>query len=145
MEFTIYVDKDYIYSINDLIEYNKINKINAIDISVDTLLDNINYKSYRPKQQPAYSVMDIINNPKKYKYDYNKILRADLRYPILIRRDKNYIIDGLHRLGKAYLQNKKYILSIIVPKNILNKHIITKRNYEGWKLIKRLKINYNKN
>ena len=107
MEYTVYIDKENIYSINSLIDYNNKNKVKPIKIPMTKLKADLEYKTYRPKERQIYSILDVVNDPEEYKCDYDKIIKSSLKYPILIRADKNYIIDGLHRLGKAYIQNKK--------------------------------------
>ncbi len=48
---------------------------------------------------------DIINHFKKYKDEYERTMNCDLNYPIDIMQNKGkwVILDGLHRLMKAYI------------------------------------------
>jgi len=69
-----------------------------------------------------YSPLDVINNPKKYRDEYNKINEANLNYPIII--DKYNIIDGVHRLTKAYLLGEKNIKAYSFNKKLLKKFLI---------------------
>ena len=47
---------------------------------------------------------DVIKNPKKHSLHDTKIKKSDLKYPIDIMKNKGrwLILDGLHRLVKAY-------------------------------------------
>ena len=83
--------------------------------------------------------MDVIKNPKnkKYKDDNNRIKKANLNYPIMID-DKNNIIDGVHRLSKAYSQNKKYIKAYVFDKEIMKKFLVN--NNGNWKKIDNMEI-----
>lgn len=48
---------------------------------------------------------DTIRNPEKYKDEYDRTMDCDLSYPIDIMRNKGrwLVLDGLHRLMKAWL------------------------------------------
>ena len=69
-----------------------------------------------------YSAMDVINNSKGYgqNKDYDKIMKADLRYPIILDEKLN-IVDGIHRLAKAYVLDKKYIRAYVFNKELMDK------------------------
>ncbi|MEK6847126.1 MAG: hypothetical protein AABY16_03080 [Nanoarchaeota archaeon] len=62
--------------------------------------------------------IDIINNPKKYKEEYERTMKADLKYPIDIMENKGrwLILDGLHRLMKAYILKMKSVKVRIIPR-----------------------------
>lgn len=52
---------------------------------------------------------DVLKN-KKYKNHYDRIMNADLDYPILVSKNNDRNFDGLHRYAKAiYLKKKTYI------------------------------------
>ncbi len=54
--------------------------------------------------------IEIINNPQKYKEEYERAMNSDLSFPIDIMKNKGrwLILDGLHRLMKAsILKHKK--------------------------------------
>ena len=54
---------------------------------------------------------EIIEHPEKHKEEYERTLKADLKYPIDIMENKGrwLILDGLHRLMKAYVQRMKKV------------------------------------
>ena len=149
MDFTIYLDKENIYSINKLIEFINKKKIKAKKFPLSKFDADLDYKAYRPKNKKKYSILDVINHPKKYEYDYKKMMDSKLKYPIIALDNKPpidfYIIDGLHRLGKHHLKNRKNISAYVISKKTLNKFIIGKRNKKGWERVKKLKKLYKKN
>ena len=61
---------------------------------------------------------EIIECPEKYKEEYERTLKADLKYPIDIMENKGrwLILDGLHRLMKAYMQGMKKVNVRIIPR-----------------------------
>lgn len=54
-------------------------------------------------------------------YHKSTIDKADLRYPILLYKKSYENIDGEHRIAKAKLLKRKYILYKSLPNRILNK------------------------
>lgn len=52
-------------------------------------------------------------------------MNSNLKYPIIIAN--NNIVDGVHRLTKAYLENRKYINSYIFNEDLLKKFLINKK------------------
>lgn len=68
------------------------------------------------------TLREVIQNPKHYPNHYQRILKADLTYPICIAKSKNgkwFVLDGTHRLAKAYIDNLKTIKAKIIPNNKL--------------------------
>lgn len=54
----------------------------------------------------------VFKNPKKYKEQYERIMKSNMEHPIDIMKNKEYlweILDGLHRLAKAYLLGQKEV------------------------------------
>ena len=67
----------------------------------------------------------------KYKNDYDRIINAELKYPIIMDTKGN-IFDGVHRYFKAKILNKKYIKVYKFSDGLLNKFIIDKnKNHNG--------------
>ena len=115
--------------------YINIYKPDYITINTDLLYNNLEYKGWGdPAKKIHYSPFDVIKNlkNKKYKKEIDRINNADLRYPIIIEKNKNnyYIVDGIHRLTKSYLDNKKTIKAYIFSKDIMIKFLVNKtRNW----------------
>ncbi len=61
----------------------------------------------------------VINYPKKYQKEYDRIMRSDLSYPIDIMKNKGrwLILDGLHRLVKAKILNKTTVEVRKIPRS----------------------------
>ena len=61
---------------------------------------------------------EVINNPEKYKEEYERTMKADLRHPIDIMENKGrwLILDGLHRLMKAYILKMNKVKVRIIPR-----------------------------
>ena len=60
---------------------------------------------------------EVIENPEKYKEEYERTMKADLKYPIDIMENKGrwLILDGLHRLMKAYVLKMEKVNVRIIP------------------------------
>lgn len=118
-----YVDDKKVYSVPMMHMYfNTIGKddpIHKIKINKDFAKeDHFGYDT-------RFSLNDIMKNKKMYKEDYDKIKKADLKYPILINESADSILDGRHRIAKAILNGKDTIKSYIVPKSLLKKFLIS--------------------
>lgn len=61
---------------------------------------------------------EIIEHPHEYQEEYERTMKADLKYPIDIMENKGrwLILDGLHRLMKAYFQGMKKVGVRIIPR-----------------------------
>jgi hypothetical protein len=61
---------------------------------------------------------EIIEHPEEHKEEYERTLRANLKYPIDIMENKGkwLILDGLHRLMKAYVRGVKEVNVRIIPR-----------------------------
>jgi hypothetical protein len=64
---------------------------------------------------------EVIDNPDKYKEEYERIMKAELKYPIDIMQNKGrwVILDGLHRLIKAYIQGSKLVRVRKIPRDMI--------------------------
>lgn len=62
---------------------------------------------------------DIIENPKEHQEEYERTMKADMKYPIDIMKNKGrwLILDGLHRLMKAYTQGMKKVRVRVIPRD----------------------------
>lgn len=125
-----YSDNKFIYSVDMMFAYIYFNKPKYQLIPVNDLLKTLEYDGWGdPIKNIKYSALDVINNPKKYKDDFNRIKKADLSYPIILSYDNN-IVDGVHRLTKSYLEKKDNIKAYKFDKNTMKKFIIGK--YGEW-------------
>ena len=62
---------------------------------------------------------EVLDSPDAHKEEYERTLRADLKHPIDIMENKGhwFILDGLHRLVKAYLQGSKTVKVRKIPRS----------------------------
>ena len=84
-----------------------------------------------------FSPKDVLNHPKKYPSHYRRIKKADLRYAILVSESLK-ILDGYHRLTKAYLLKKKKIKVKILKRKLLEGVKLAEDTKEGWDQVDRL-------
>ena len=109
-----------------MIAYVNIYKPQTIKINPNDYINSIiNYKGWgNPIKKIFYSPQDVLDNPNKYKDDYERIMNADLKFPIIISKN-NDVIDGIHRLIKAFSM-KKQIKAYVFDNNLLKKFLINK-------------------
>jgi len=87
-----YIGKKY-WSVTDL--WKAADKIKPVKVP----LQGINISEERALANSVYELVD----------EMKRVLRADLSYPILLTPEGE-ICDGVHRLSKALLKDKKYIM-----------------------------------
>ncbi len=92
-------------------------KLVVVDVEVEYLHDKINWnKFFEKKSRREKNKLDD--------FHMRLVVNASLEYPIILKSDSvgNVIgiLDGYHRLKKAYLLKKKTIKSYIVPLKDLN-------------------------
>lgn len=63
--------------------------------------------------------IDVINNPNKFKSEYDRIMNSDISYPIDIMENKGrlVILDGLHRLVKCKILGMDKVKVRIIPRS----------------------------
>jgi len=126
-------DNKKIYSVDMIFAYINIFKPKYVKVNVQNYLSTLEYNGWGNKKH-SFSPKNVIDNPKKYKDDYNRILNANLKYPIVIANDN--IVDGVHRLTKAYLENKKQIKAYIFNGELLEKFLVDKN--KNWEKVDKL-------
>ena len=122
-----YSDNNKIYSVDMMFAYINIYKPKSIYIDIKHLLKTLEYKGWgNPKKNIYYSPLDVIKNlkNKKYKDEIKRIENANFKYPIIM--DGNNVVDGVHRLTKAYLTNRKKLKAYVFTKKEMNKFLINK-------------------
>jgi hypothetical protein len=111
-----------VYSVDLMFAYinifkPKINLINMKDIKYDMDIKGWGIGNI--------SVNDVLQNPRKYNNEYKKIIKAKLKYPIIMDTKGN-IFDGVHRYIKSKLLNNKNIKVYLFDDKLLKKFIINK-------------------
>lgn len=95
-----------IYSVDMMFGYINLFKPKTERVKISDFLHVLEYKGWGdPSKNEYYSPLEVLKNPKKYKNEIDRIKNADLKYPIII--NNRFIVDGVHRLCKAYLMSKK--------------------------------------
>jgi hypothetical protein len=154
-EFTIartFIMNGKKYSVDRLFKITKNIKIHKIPIS--ELVHHLKYKSWEYKNEGVADIspLDVLENPKKnkrYVKHYNRIINADMQYPILVYVVKNdddnadadisnsnnqestVIVDGLHRLSRAFMEKHPTIDVRYVTNKQLEKVFITNVDSSG--------------
>ena len=123
-----YSDNKYTYSVDMMFAYLHNYKNDKIKLEVSKLVPQMDYKGWGdPAKGIKYSPMEVLADPVAYPKDTVRIENANLSYPIIVSYDGN-IIDGMHRLSKAYIDNIKYINAYQFSKKLMKKFIIGRNN-----------------
>lgn len=116
------------YSVDMMFAYVNSHKHPIMNIQLEELKPLLNNPTWN-----GHSPMDVINNIKSKKYfkDVEDIHGSNLTYPIMLMETPKYLIsrgyykytvmDGYHRLSKAYLEDKKKIKAYIFSGALLRK------------------------
>jgi hypothetical protein len=92
--------------------------IKAIDMAVSDLHWHLDVPFWPDDKDILFSIApnEVLKYPDKHLERYRKIKEADISYPIHIVhfKGKFLVLDGLHRLSKAILEEKAYIFVKIV-------------------------------
>lgn len=99
----VYSDGTYCYSVNEMFKYINSNSLEVHQIPVSELAHQLEYDCWDDKVSPN----DVINNPQQHDKEYTRIMNVEMKYPIIMC--ENYIIDGMHRLSYAYINNHETI------------------------------------
>ena len=119
--FKTYHNNKNIYSVDMMLSYINLYGHPILKIPIEKFIPQLNENVWG-----EWSPMDVIKNmeTKKYKNDAERIQKANLEYPIIVTG--KHIIDGYHRVAKAYLEEKKYIDVYIFKAELMNKFILNK-------------------
>lgn len=132
-----YSNNNKIYSVDMMFAYIQHFKPESKNVLVDEFLDTLEYYGWGdPSKKIYYSALDVINNPKKYSEEFSKITGANLKYPIIVHN--GFVIDGVHRLSKAWLNHKKYIKAYEFDNDLMKKFLINKDG--DWKKVDQMEI-----
>ena len=68
---------------------------------------------------------EVIDSPDKHKQEFDRTMKADLKHPIDIMENKGkwLILDGLHRLMKAFIQDQDKVKVRIISRDDIPKII----------------------
>lgn len=122
-----YADDNNIYSVDLMFMYIKDKKPKAMLKPLTDLIGKLNESDWGD----GLTAMTVIENKDKYPEHYNRIMKADLSYPIIIDKH-DAIIDGMHRLAKAFLLKKKTIGVYTFDDSLMKKFIVSKKAGKEW-------------
>lgn len=129
-----YSDNENIYSVDMMFAYIKDYSSPIYKVNVEKYLNTLDYEGWGdPSKNIFYSPRNVIDNPKKYKHEYERIQKANLSYPIIIS-NKGYVIDGVHRLSKAYLNKIPIIKAYVFDAELMKKFKIAHKKPGIWDL-----------
>ena len=96
---------DNTYNVDELIKITKDNKIT--DEPIKKFKKNLKKKMWEDSDDNEISLQDVLDNKSKYRKESSRIKEVDLKYPILVYKDT--VVDGNHRLSKAFDEEKETI------------------------------------
>jgi len=119
----IYQEHNLVYSLDMMFEYISDFKPKVLEIDISELIYLLFGKFTFTYGSPQFSMIDVLKEPEKYPDHYNRIKHADLMYPIILGKNTGglYIIDGFHRLTKAYQEKQKIIKYYLFPRKLLDR------------------------
>jgi hypothetical protein len=77
-----------------------------------------------------YTPLTVLSNPAKYNRDFKRIVEANMEHPIIIYN--NQVIDGMHRLTKAYSHGQVIIGAYKISSELFSKFCITSDITKEW-------------
>jgi hypothetical protein len=113
----------HIYSVDMMLSYVNTFHHPIVSVNVNDFESVLTLKAWGDGD---LSILDVINQPSKYKEHLDRITSAQIKYPIIIY--KNEIIDGMHRLANAYLNKKRTLKAYIFDKSLMDKFMVQKGN-----------------
>jgi hypothetical protein len=122
-----------IFSVDMMHAYINIFKPKAVAVPLSLLEYILDHPSWGDGVR--YSVRDVFAKPKKYVDDMERIKNANLKYPILIWKNQkgHYVVDGVHRIAKAFLTKHSKIKAIIFGTPIMKKFLLSAKG--DWDMV----------
>ena len=107
--FKTYSDGKAIYSVDMMLAYVNTHTHPIIKLSLEELLSQLDQKVWSDAPK------NVIDHMSAHATNAERIRHADLTYPIMVtgaptpRTRRHVIVDGYHRVAKAYMEGKKEI------------------------------------
>jgi hypothetical protein len=136
-----YSNENGIYSIDMMIVYFNTQPFPVTSIVISTLENHLYIKGWGSVSSKGikYSPSDVIRNPILFPKDFKNIKNSDTQYPIIICG--NFIIDGLHRLAKNFMNKQSNINAYVITEELMSKFLLTSDiSKKGWKYVDNLPI-----
>lgn len=126
-----------IFSVDMMHAYINIFKPKHVLVPMSFLEYVLDHSSWG-KLDNSHSARDVLAAPKKYKKDMERIVTANLKYPIIIWKNKtgHYVVDGIHRIAATYLKKSPKIKAIIFSTPLMQKFLLSING--DWNLINQL-------
>lgn len=110
-----YTDFTGTYDIRSLLSWVVENKSKWCDLTVDNFLAYVHLDTWGLDfESPTSNLQHLMKDPQ----EKERVLNADLSYPIVVTND-NKIIDGVHRLFRAIYEGKSTLRGIFVDRSEL--------------------------
>ena len=105
-----------------MIAYTNMYEHPIVKVPIHTFIPQLKEKVWG-----EWSPMDVIEtiDSKRYKSDADRIHSANMTYPIIIT-GRHVVVDGYHRIAKAYLDKKEYIHAYVFDAELMNKCILNR-------------------
>jgi hypothetical protein len=120
-----YRDNKRIYSVDMMIAYVNIFKHPIESIPIEEFHSQLTENIWG--ERTPLSPMQVIEkiDLKKYSSNAERIHKADLSYPIFVD-SAHRILDGYHRVSKAYIEDKKNVRAYVFDAELMKKFILVK-------------------
>ncbi len=137
-------DGKTIYSVDMLLAYVNLFKPKPEQLRVKSFESHLTHIGWGDPSVPGglFSPRQVLLNPEDYPDDMKRITDANMSFPIMVTEDKNLIIDGVHRLTKAFLTKQETIWAYVIPRSVMQKCILATDgnwdkadNTETWELM----------
>lgn len=124
-----YSDGEYIYSVYLMVRYIQLFKPNVQIYDTSVLFPHLAEKYWNCGLYniSPIEVLGDTNRSLYHTHHFEKIKKCDMKYPIIIDQNK-YIVDGMHRLAKAYMNQDKNISTYVFDNALLRKFRIGRVN-----------------
>jgi hypothetical protein len=119
----LYSNGKNVYSVDMMLAYVNINKPKAVMIPVEEFTHVLDYPGWSGADGANYSARDVLDKPRKYPAESRRIREANLTYAILIHKQGKHmhVVDGVHRITKAYLTKRVNIKCIVLTNEEMKK------------------------
>jgi hypothetical protein len=107
-----YYDGEFCYPVDKILELTK--DIKPVKVDVSVLYEKINH--------PVKKVFGSIKKMYEFIEHVDRIMNADLKYPIIAFSEDNDICDGCHRIAKAKIIGRSKLNVIYINKDMI-KHL----------------------
>ena len=132
MSVSTFSDDNFIYSVDMMFVYLSRHNTAPVKLRVVELLHNLSYKVWDDNATgDLISPIDVLENSEKYKDHYDRIIKANLKYPIIIDKDK-WVIDGAHRIAKCVMEGVTTIKAHVFDDNLKAKFRVCKITENIW-------------